>query len=206
MSFWVWKITIEKEVPKTTKEALNWFARLSGVLLFGSEFFEWMTQFKQEIDDVELIWLDFLDHVQELFNLVRSGNREDLRLSLEADMEAEDLEEYNDDDIDMYFEDYKAFIAGEALFLNEGAESYEDDAACSEEDAEHVSESFNDELDSGGESSDEDDPAYSEENVDNCSMCSDDEYDDDYLYEDEDYGSDDEIQYDEYEESGVDLF
>ena len=150
LSFWVWKATMTQEVPQTSNEVFKQFARLSDVLLFGGEFFEWMERFRQEIGDVEQAWHDFLDHVKELFELVRSGNREDLRASLEADKEVENPDEYDDDDIIEYFEDYTAFLAGEALYLEE------------------------------------------------------DEDDDDYLYEDEGYGSNDGIQYDEYEESGVD--
>lgn len=208
LSFWVWKVTMTSEVPMTDEEIFDWFSRLSDLLLTDTEFLEWMDIFQQEVDYEGYVWLEFLDRVKELFELVRSGDREDLRAKLEADMRAEKPEEYDDGDVAKYFERYAVFMAGEELLLKEeGAESsHEDDAACSEEDEEHVSEFFDDELDSGGESSDEDDPAYSEEDVDDYSMCSDDEYDDDYPYEDEDYGSDDGIQYDEYEESGVDLF
>ena len=217
LSFWVWEATLSTLKPRADDELFEWFGRLSDLLLTGDEFLEWIGRFQEYIEYTELIWLDFLDHVKELFELIRSGKREDLRAKLEADKEAENPDEYDDDDIIEYFDDYKAFLAGEALYLEEeGAESSdEDDAAYSEEDEEDDSEFSDDELDSGGESSDEDDPACSEEDADDDSeeddsddddpTCSDDEYDDDYEYElDEGYGSDDGNLYDEYEESGVD--
>ena len=201
----------------TDEEIFDWFSRLSDLLLTDAEFLEWMDIFQQEVDYEMYVWLEFLDRVKELFELVRSGNREDLRAKLEADMRAEKPEEYDDGDVAKYFERYAVFMAGEELLLKEeGAESsHEDDAACSEEDEEHVSKFFDEELDSGGESFDKDDPACSEEDTDDDSeeddsddddpMCSDDEYDDDDEYEsDEDYGSDDGNLYDQYEESGVD--
>lgn len=217
LSFWVWKVTMTSEVPMTDEEIFEWFSRLSDLLLTDAEFLEWMDIFQQEVDYEMYVWLEFLDRAKELFELVRSGNREDLRAKLEADMRAEKPEEYDSGDVVKYFERYKAYMAGEGLLLKgKGAESsYEDDAACSEEDEEHVSKFFDEELDSGGESSDKDDPACSEEDTDDDSeeddsddddsMCSDDEYDDDNEYEsDEDYGSDDGNLYDQYEESGVD--
>lgn len=203
MSFWVWKVSSMFVIPMTVEQTFEWFGRLSDLFLTDSEFLDWVVVF-YEAEDMRYAWRKLIDYVVSLFGLIRSGKREDLRAKLKEDWENVDLQEY--EEVEDFFKYYKAYMRGEAQLLEKGADSFYDDAACSEEDEEYISEFFVDELDSGGEFSDENDPAYSEEDVDDSLMFSDDEYDDDYSYEDEDYGSDDGIQYDEYEESGVDLF